>query len=74
MIPLENIKAIRLERALSSSSHGMLMYVETKSQPPKTFCFGLWLEHAEIVGERLRIAVENSKSSEVRSFIQGWVL
>ncbi|KAI9322134.1 hypothetical protein BX666DRAFT_577133 [Dichotomocladium elegans] len=62
VIPLEDIKSIRLEKALSGASLGMLMFVETRNDTAKSFCFGIWLEPAEIVGERLRFAVENVKS------------
>lgn len=65
MIPLERIKSIRLERTLATGSHGMLLYVETKSDTPRTFCFGVWLEPAELIGERLRIAVEATKKMDV---------
>ncbi|KAI9491484.1 hypothetical protein BDB00DRAFT_483753 [Zychaea mexicana] len=61
VIPLDTIKSVRLEKALSNASHGMLMFVETKSNPPKTFCFGIWLEPAEVVGERLKMAIEAAK-------------
>ncbi|KAI9265211.1 hypothetical protein BDA99DRAFT_604465 [Phascolomyces articulosus] len=61
IIPLDSIKSIRLEKALSNASHGMLMFVETKSAPPKTFCFGIWMEPAEVVGERLKMAIEAAK-------------
>ncbi|KAI8141299.1 hypothetical protein BJV82DRAFT_670923 [Fennellomyces sp. T-0311] len=61
VIQLNDIKSVRLEKALSNLSHGMLMFVETKSTPPKTFCFGIWLEPAEVVGERLKLAIEGAK-------------
>ncbi|KAI8364665.1 uncharacterized protein BYT42DRAFT_589984 [Radiomyces spectabilis] len=64
VVPLEQIKAIRLERALSSPSNGMLMSIDLKTDPVQTFSFGLWLEAAELVSERLKIAVEAAKNSE----------
>ncbi|KAG0165898.1 SNF1-interacting protein [Apophysomyces sp. BC1015] len=64
VLPLDKIKSIRLERALSATSQGMLMFIDTKSQSSQTFCFGLWLESAELIGERLRTAVEVAKNSE----------
>ena len=68
VIPLDSIKSVRLEKALSNASHGMLMFVETKSTPPKTFCFGIWLEPAEVVGERLKMAIEASKNAKVNIY------
>ncbi|KAI8069220.1 hypothetical protein BC940DRAFT_298190 [Gongronella butleri] len=62
IIPLECIKALRLEKVLSAKAQGMLMTLDVKSSDPNAFCFGIWLESAEVVGERIRLAIENAKS------------
>ncbi|CAO3607983.1 unnamed protein product [Cunninghamella echinulata] len=61
VIPLKNIKSIRLEKVLSTNSQGMLMNIDTVTEP--TFTFGLWLDAAELIGEKLRILIEYAKGS-----------
>ncbi|ORX60370.1 hypothetical protein DM01DRAFT_1300121 [Hesseltinella vesiculosa] len=63
VIPLRNIKSIRLEKVLSAKSQGMLMYINAKPNPIRTFCFGTWLEPAELIGERIRLAIESAKGT-----------
>ncbi|KAI8332136.1 hypothetical protein BC941DRAFT_474549 [Chlamydoabsidia padenii] len=64
VIPLKSIKTTRLEKIRSETSQGMLMYIDTKEASSRTYCFGLWLEIAELIVERLRIATKNVARSE----------
>ncbi|KAI8082930.1 uncharacterized protein BX664DRAFT_267811, partial [Halteromyces radiatus] len=64
VIPFNSIKTIRLEKVLSANSQGKLMYIETKQNPSSVFCFGLWLNAAELIAERIRVATENAKRTE----------
>lgn len=66
VISLSSIKSIRLEKVLSGKSQGMLMYIDTKPAPSSTYCFGLWLEAAELIAERIRVVTQNAKRTEVR--------
>ncbi|ORZ16542.1 hypothetical protein BCR42DRAFT_37851 [Absidia repens] len=61
VIPYGSIKTIRLEKILSANSQGMLMYIDTKSNPSISYCFGVWLDSAELIAERLRVVTENAK-------------
>ncbi|ORZ22496.1 hypothetical protein BCR42DRAFT_345381 [Absidia repens] len=64
VISLNSIRSIRLEKVLSGKSQGMLMYIDTKLTPSTTYCFGLWLEVAELIAERLRVVTQNAKKAE----------
>ncbi|CAO3594773.1 unnamed protein product [Absidia cylindrospora] len=64
VISLNSIRSIRLEKVLSGKSQGMLMYIDTKPAPSVTYCFGLWLEAAELIAERIRVVTQNSKRAE----------
>ncbi|KAI8343352.1 hypothetical protein BC941DRAFT_388418 [Chlamydoabsidia padenii] len=64
VIPFSSIKAIRLEKVLSGNSQGMLLYIDTKATSSSTYCFGLWLDYAELIAERLRVVTENAKRTE----------
>lgn len=51
-----------VERPLNSTSQAATMVVETDDA--QRFCFGIWLESAELVCERLKIAYESAKSAK----------
>ncbi|KAG2233388.1 hypothetical protein INT48_000391 [Thamnidium elegans] len=63
VIPLKKIKSIRLET--TEFSNNMLLMIEIKSTQP--FFFGLWLESAELVAERLKAVIENYDKVDIQS-------
>lgn len=54
VIPIEKISAVRLEHTYHSN--GSLLMIEVQN---KTFCFGLWLESADIISEKLNYMIAN---------------
>ncbi|ORY94894.1 hypothetical protein BCR43DRAFT_526032 [Syncephalastrum racemosum] len=62
VVPLTEIKSVSVERPLNSTSQAANLIVETDGV--QRFCFGIWLESAELVCERLKIAYESAKSAK----------
>ncbi|KAI8643269.1 hypothetical protein BD408DRAFT_431652 [Parasitella parasitica] len=61
VIPLQRISSISVENTAHSS--GMLMLIEANVIKQKqTIRFGLWLENAEVISEKLKHAVSNATS------------
>jgi hypothetical protein len=56
VIPLDKISTIRLENTYHSN--GSLLMMETTTEG-ETFCFGLWLESADIISEKLNYIIAN---------------
>ncbi|KAG2216022.1 hypothetical protein INT46_007082 [Mucor plumbeus] len=63
VIPLQKISSISIEN--TAHSNGMLMLIETNvPQQKQTIRFGLWLENADVVSEKLKHAVSNAISHD----------
>lgn len=63
MIPLQKISSISIEN--TAHSNGMLMLIETNApQQTQTIRFGLWLENADVISEKLKHAVSNATSHD----------
>ncbi|KAI8053147.1 uncharacterized protein B0P05DRAFT_561784 [Gilbertella persicaria] len=55
VIPFEKIKSVRLEDTM--------MLIDTE---PKQFCFSLWLTLPSMISEKLKCAVENYKTMDIK--------
>ncbi|CAO0795768.1 unnamed protein product [Mucor circinelloides] len=63
MIPLHKINSIHIENI--AHSNGMLMLIEASvSDQKQTIRFGLWLENADVISEKLKHAVSNAASHD----------